>query len=113
MRLKTTLAKLINKDQTGFIAGRYLGENTRMIYDSLHYTEQNDMPGLLLLVDFEKAFDSISWSFLYKVLEFFGFGNSISWIKTLYKNAKLKVNQGGNFSSSFTIKRGCRQGDPL
>lgn len=72
------------------------------------------MPGLLLLVDFEKAFDSISWSFLYKVLEFFGFGKSIiSWIKTLYKNAKLKVNQGGNLSSSFTIKRGCRQGDPL
>lgn len=114
MRLKTTLAKLINKDQTGFIAGRYLGENTRIIYDIMHYTEQNDMPGLLLLVDFEKAFDSISWSFLYKVLEFFGFGNSIiSWIKTLYKNAKLKVNQGGNLSSSFTIKRGCRQGDPL
>ena len=48
------------------------------------------------------------------MLEFFGFGNSIiSWIKTLYKNAKLKVNQGGNLSSSFTIKRGCRQGDPL
>ena len=108
MRLRTTLAKLINKDQTGFLAGRYLGENTRIIYD-MHYTEQNDMLGLLLLVDFEKAFDSISWSFLYKVLEFFGFGNSIiSWIKTLYKNAKLKVNQGGNLSPSFTIKRGCR-----
>lgn len=48
------------------------------------------------------------------MLEFFGFGLSIiSWIKTLYKNAKLKVNQRGNLSSSFTIKRGCRQGDPL
>ena len=87
MRLKATLAKLINKDQTGFIAGRYLGENKRIVYNIMHYKEQNNMPGLLLLVDFEKAFDSITWSFLYKVLEFFGFGNSIiSWIKTLYKN---------------------------
>ena len=65
------------------IAGRYLGENTRIVYDIMHSTEQNDMPGLLLQVDFEKAFDSISRFF--KVLEFYGFGNSIiSWIKKFF-----------------------------
>ena len=66
-RIKGTLQKLIHADQTGFIAGRYIGENTRLVYDIMHYTEENKIPGLLLLVDFEKAFDSISWSFLYKV----------------------------------------------
>ena len=32
-RLKSVLDKLIHPDQTGFIAGRYIGENTRLIYD--------------------------------------------------------------------------------
>jgi hypothetical protein len=40
---------------------RFMGENTRLLYDLMHYLEENDMDGLLLLVDFEKAFDSIEW----------------------------------------------------
>ena len=80
----------------------------------MQYTEENNIPGLLLSVDFEKAFDSVSWSFIYKVMEFFGFGKSIiSWIKTFNNNVKLSVNQCGNLSSFFSIGRGCRQGDPV
>ena len=59
-RLKQVIDKTINKDQTGFLKGRYIGENTRLIYDLMNYTEQNNIPGLLLLIDFEKAFDSLS-----------------------------------------------------
>ena len=60
-KIKPTLQKLIHTDQTGFICGRYLGENIRLIYDIIHYTEEVNIPGLLLLIDFEKAFDSVSW----------------------------------------------------
>ena len=109
-RIKSILHKLIHSDQTGFIAGRYIGENTRLIYDIMQYTEENNIPGLLLSVDFEKAFDSVSWPFIYKVMEFFGFGNSIiSWIKTFNNNVKLSLNQCGNLSSFFNIDRGCCQ----
>ena len=76
-RLKSTLDKLISKEQTGFIPGRYIGENIRLIYDLLQYTEENQIPGLLLFIDFEKAFDSVSWKFIQKVLKFFNFGPSI------------------------------------
>ena len=55
----------------GFIPGRYIDENTRLIYDILHFTEEQDIPGILLLIDFEKAFDSISWIFIEIVLDFF------------------------------------------
>lgn len=51
-----------------------MGENIRLVYDIMHFTEYNDIPGLLMLIDFEKAFDSISWNFIYKALEFFNFG---------------------------------------
>jgi hypothetical protein len=43
---------------------RFMGENTRLLYDLMHYLEENDMDGLLLLVDFEKAFDVFHKTFL-------------------------------------------------
>lgn len=48
--------------------GRYIGENTRFIYDPMSHTEVNNLPGLLVLIDFQKAFDYVSMSFVYKVL---------------------------------------------
>ena len=113
-RIKTVLPHIIHEDQTGFISGRFIGENIRKIYDLLYYTEKHNIPGLLLLIDFEKAFDSVAWSFIFKVLAFFNFGPSlITWIKTFYKNIKSCVTVNGQISQWFTILRGCRQGDPL
>ena len=53
------------------MAGRYIGENIRIIYDLLHFTEVENIPSLILLIDFEKAFDSVLWAFIDKVLDFF------------------------------------------
>ena len=67
-RIKQILNTIISSDQIGFIPGRYIGENTRLIYDLMDYTEENNVPGLLLLIGFEKAFDTISWKFIDKAL---------------------------------------------
>ena len=113
-RLKLVMNNLINKDQTGFIKGRYIGENTRLIYDLLSFTEENHIPGLLLLIDFEKAFDSLSWEFIHKALKYLNFGPSlIRWVDIFYKNITSAVSQCGFLTSFFNIGRGCRQGDPL
>ena len=113
-RIKSVLPTLISTDQTGFIPGRFIGENTRLIYDILHFTEENDILGILLLIDFEKAFDSISSTFIEHVLDFFNFGSSIThWIKTFYTNIQSAVTQNCFLSEFFNIQRGCRQGDPL
>ena len=113
-RLKLVLNKLIHENQKGFLSGRYIGENTRLVYDILNYTEQMNKPGLLLLIDFEKAFDSISWDFLFSVIRFFNFGPDFErWIHIISRNVKLCVIQNGFFSQFFNIGRGCRQGDPI
>lgn len=67
-RMKTIISSIISTDQNGFVPGRYIGENTRLVYDLMQYTENNDIPGLLLMIDFEKAFDSVSWKFIDKTL---------------------------------------------
>jgi hypothetical protein len=65
----------------------------------MHYTESKNIPRLLVLIDFEKAFDSISscsWSFIYKVSKYFGFGEYIiDWVKILNTNFKATVLQSG------------------
>lgn len=72
-RIKRILPKLISEDQTGFVANRYLGDNIRLIYDSICYLDMRHQSSLLLCLDFEKAFDSLDWQFLFKVLESYGF----------------------------------------
>ena len=113
-RFKSVLSNLIHEDQTGFLKGRFIGENIRLIYDILHYTEDRDIPGMLLLIDFEKAFDSLSWSFVDETLTLFNFGPSIKkWFHIFYKDANSAVTQCGFLSDFFKVERGCRQGDPL
>ena len=48
-----------------------------MVYDTIHYFKEANKDGLLLLMDFEKAFHSVSWDSLYKTLELFNIGNDI------------------------------------
>ena len=113
-RLKTILDKLINQDQKGFIAGRFIGENVRLIYDVLFETKHQDIPGMILSIDFEKAFDTVSWKFMKKVLEYFNFGPSvISWISIFQNGSESCIIQNGFMSEFFNLKRGCTLGDPI
>ena len=51
--IKQTLQDLIHENQKGFIAGRFKGENIRLIYDVLFEAKQQNIPGLILSIDFE------------------------------------------------------------
>ena len=113
-RLKKVLPDLISNCQTGFIKGRFIGESTRLVYDIMNYTEKKQKTGLLMLIDFEKAFDSISWKFLYKVLNHYNFSSEfIKWINIFNTEITATVLQVGFLSDFFPIKRGCKQGDPI
>ena len=113
-RMKPYLNDIIDNSQSGFIAGRNIADSTRLVYDTIHITEKLNIPGLLVSIDFQKAFDSISWDFLYRTLSYLGFGTTfLKWIKLFNTNIKAKVLQHGYFSESINIGRGCRQGDPI
>ena len=113
-RIQKVLPKIIDQSQKGFMKGRYIGENLRELYDTIAFTNSNDIPGLILAIDFEKAFDSVSWKCIDKALKFFNFPLFIcEWFKTLYMEAKSCVFFNGQYSGWFKLGRGCRQGDPL
>ena len=97
--------RLISNSQSGFIKGRFIGESTRMVYDLIHYTKSYKMNWLLMLIDFEKAFDSISWKFMYNTLKFLGFGEILfGWIQLFNNKITASVLQVGIKSESFDIE---------
>ena len=113
-RLKKVLDNIINENQKGFIAGRFLGENVRLSYDALFESKKQNLPGLSLSIDFEKAFDNVSWKFIMKVLDYFNFGNSIkTWVGLFQKGSETYILQNRFMTNFFSLRRGCRQGDPI
>lgn len=72
---------------TRVFKNRFFGYNIRLIQDIIDYTENLNIEGAVLFLDFKTAFDSVSWSFMFAVLEKFGFNKSfIDWVKVIYKN---------------------------
>jgi len=67
-RIENVLPRIIHPDQTGFVKGQYIGQNIRLINDILEQTKLKNIPGILLLLDFRKAFDTIKWSFIQNTL---------------------------------------------
>ena len=113
-RLKNVIGKLIHTDQSGYIKGRNINYNIRLIQDVIDYFEEGEQEGAILFLDFHKAFDTVSHEFLNSVLSKYNFGSSFKqWVKVLYENADSCVTNNGWTSKPFPLKKGIRQGCPL
>ena len=113
-RIKMVLPQLIHTDQTGFMKNRFIGQNIRLLSDLLEQTELENTPGILLQLDFRKAFDTIEWPMIQQDPTIFNFGASVKrWIETFYCNAKSCVIINGFTTRQLKLSRGVRQGCPL
>ena len=113
-RIKNVLPNVIHCNQSGYVKDRYIGETVRSIFDIMDFTDRENIPGLLIFIDFQKAFDTVEWDFLYKCLDAFNFGQDfIHWVMTFYRNIQSCVINNGIASDYFSLERGVRQGDPL
>ena len=95
-RLQKVISKVVSADQNGYIKNRFIGFSIRQIQDIIDYAEECNLEGVILFLDYQKAFDSIEWNFIYMALEKFGFGNAfINFVKMLYKNANNRIINNG------------------
>lgn len=112
-RLKKCLESIIDECQSGFMQGRHISNNIRLILDLIDYNEFITDNSYILFVDIYKAFDTVSHDILFGVLELFGFGQYfIKAIKTLYNNCNSSVKLPWGTTHRFNILRGIKQGDP-
>ena len=113
-RMKPNLDIIISDNQKAYLPNRYIGEITRTTYDLFQVAKKDNIPGILLLIDFEKCFDSVSHRYIQKCLDFFNFGSDIKkWIEILTKDFYSCINHAGNISQRFLLGRGVKQGDPI
>ena len=114
-RLHQVLDRLISPDQTGYVKQRKMSHNLRLLLDIIENANNCSKGGVLLCLDFKKAFDSLEWNFMFEILKrHYKFGNTfIQWVHTLYKSPRACVKNNGYISDDFLIERGIRQGCPL
>ena len=114
MRLSAVVTALVHPDQSGFIPNRSTANNLRRLFLNMQIPTDNYGHRAILSLDAAKAFDSVEWEYLWKVLEKFKLGEDIiSWIKLLYKAPKACIRINNTLSPPFDLYRGTRQGCPL
>jgi hypothetical protein len=67
-RLTPLADKLINKSQTAFIPGRFILEGVVTLHEILYELRVKKTKGVILKLDFEKAYDKVQWGFVMEVL---------------------------------------------
>ncbi|KAF5367240.1 hypothetical protein D9615_010668 [Tricholomella constricta] len=113
-RLANIAPDLIHKSQAGFIPGRRITDQTKLIRLMMQYAESTKQNGLIIALDQEKAYDKIDHEYLWRTLKKFNLPDTfINTVKSLYANAETKIMINGHISSPWKINRGVRQGDPL
>ena len=91
---------------------RFIGQNIRLLCDHLEQAELENIPGIILQLDFRKTFDTIEWPMIQQVLSIFYFGVSC-WIESLYCKAESSVINNGFTTRQIKLSRGVRQGCQL
>ena len=114
LRLKPMLPLIISPEQSGYVEGRQITDGIILTHEIIHSLKQTKKPGMLLKIDLSKAFDSISWEYLQKILKAFGFAPLwIRWINNLLSPSFFTILINGIPSPTFRPSRGIKQGDPL
>ena len=110
-RLQVVAEDLIGTQQNGFVPGRSIAFNILETVEIVSYLNKKNLPGIVVMVDFEKCFDHISHKAIEKVFQYFGFGAyMVNLIMSLFTQFEVcTINNG--YLSNFLVKgRGINQG---
>ncbi|XP_022024382.1 uncharacterized protein LOC110924695 [Helianthus annuus] len=114
-RIKGSLGELVSINQSAFVPGRKISDNILLTQELMHNYHLNRGPARCAFkIDIQKAYDTVSWSFLEDVLNGFGFHSKmVTWIMACVSSASYSISINGNLHGYFRGRRGLRQGDPM
>ncbi|CAI5474483.1 unnamed protein product [Closterium sp. Yama58-4] len=113
-RMKKVLPQVISENQFSFIPGRRLADAVKVVADTIDAAVIGKEDWYLLMVDFQKAYDSVSRTFLFRTLERMGFPAAfINWTRGLHEHAATQLLVNGWLGERVNVESGVRQGCPL
>lgn len=108
-RLAPVAKEAIGGNQTGFIKGRNILEGVLVLHEVIHELKRTKGKGLIMKIDFEKAYDKVRWNFLETVMKGKGFPDKwISWVMQAVQGGKVCVNVNGERGNYFIIQLSSR-----
>ena len=114
IRVGTYLEEIICESQMGYVPGRDINFNNRIMRAALDHCKSNNLDYMLMSLDAQKAYDSIDHSYITNTLNAYGFpSHFISTVNLLHNNLQAQVQVNGFLSDRFRIERGVKQGDAL
>ncbi|XP_039058912.1 uncharacterized protein LOC120202566 [Hibiscus syriacus] len=113
-RITLLLLDLISLNQTAFVRGRSIIDNTLLAQELVKgYGRKNISPRCALKIDLQKAFDSLNWDFISSILKAIGLSSIFTkWIETCFKEARYSISFNGSLIGYFKGERGIRQETP-
>jgi len=114
LRLKKVLHKIIDVRQSAFLERRGLMDSVLVANEMLEEMKKKKRRCIFFKVDYEKAYDSINWDFIYYILQRLGFCERwIGWIRVCLQSSLISVLVNGSLTQEFKPRKGLRQEDPL
>ena len=111
MRLTKVASRAISKMQTAFIPDRNILEGVVILHETLHSLKAQKEEGIILKLDFEKAYDRVSWGFLEEVLLTRNFSPTwIGWVMKAVQGGRVAIDLNGERGGFFRSFKGLRQG---
>lgn len=114
LRVELIMERIINKSQTAFLKGRSIMDGVMCLHEILHDTKARKKDGVILKLDFEKAYDKLRWEFLMECLRQCGFDDKwCKWVWEVMSSSTLSVRVNNGMGSCFKCGKGVRQGETL
>ncbi|KAE8697209.1 hypothetical protein F3Y22_tig00110627pilonHSYRG00065 [Hibiscus syriacus] len=114
-RLQKLIPDLVSLNQTTFVKGRSIMDNTLLAQELVRgYNRKNIFPRCSLKIDLHKAFDTLHWDFISVILKAIGLPSIfIKWIEIYFSTARYSISFNGTLIGFFKGAKGIRQRDPL
>ncbi|GMI87152.1 hypothetical protein HRI_002384500 [Hibiscus trionum] len=108
------MEEITSENQFAFTKGRQILDCVLIANEAIDYVKRLNLEGVVFKVDFQRAYDTISWDFLDLMLTKFGFGDRWrKWLQSCISTASISILINGSPTDNFRIQRGLRQGCPL
>ena len=113
-RLATALQPVVDATQTGFLPGRWIGDNILAHTELSECLARNNAPGCMLFLDFSKAFDYVDRGWILRVMAALGFtAAGQHWAQQFLMDTLGRARVNGAPSCTFRVISGCPQGNPI
>lgn len=113
-RLKKVIDSLISSNQSTFIATRNILDGVMVINEVVDYVKKKKKQCLILKIDFEKTYNSVSWKFLEYMMGRCGFSKKwTDWMRACIFSGRCSMLVNGSPTQEVLIHKGLKQGDPL